>query len=77
LIIQIPQFLRFWLAYTDFKVLPVVVKGQLILKSLLVSSILPKNELENNNCYPSLLGQKFFVRILEELKKPKSPFKIN
>ena len=42
-----------------------------------MSSILPKNELENVNFCPSLLGQKFFVRFLGELKKPKSPFEIN
>ena len=34
-----------------------------------MSSILPKNELENHNFCPSLLGQKFFVRLLVELKK--------
>ena len=32
-------------------------------------SILPKNELETSNFCPGLLGQKFFVRFLEELKK--------
>ena len=42
-----------------------------------MSSILPKNELENVNFCPSLLGQKFFVRFWRELKKPKSPFQIN
>ena len=42
-----------------------------------MSSILPKNELENVNFSPSLLGQKFFVRFLGELKKPKSHFEIN
>ena len=42
-----------------------------------MSSILPKNELENSNFCPSLLGQKFFVRFLGELKKPRSPFEIN
>ena len=42
-----------------------------------MSSILPKNELENLNFCPSLLGQKIFVRFLGELKKPKSPFEIN
>ena len=31
----------------------------------------------NVNFYPSVLGQKFFVRFLGELKKPKSPFEIN
>ena len=36
-----------------------------------------KNELENLNFCPSLLGQKFFVRFLEELKTQKSPFEIN
>ena len=42
-----------------------------------MSSILPKNELENSNFCPSLLGQKYFVRFLEEFKKPKSTFEIN
>ena len=46
-------------------------------KVFLVSSILPKNELKNSNFCPSLLGQKFFVRFLEELKNPKFPFEIN
>jgi hypothetical protein len=39
--------------------------------------ILPKNQLENFNFCPSLLEQKFFVRFLEESKKPTSPFEIN
>ena len=42
-----------------------------------MSSILPKNELENVNFCPNLLGQKFFVPFLGELKKPKSHFEIN
>jgi hypothetical protein len=42
-----------------------------------VSSILPKNELENSKFCPSLLALKFFVRFSEELKKPKCPFEIN
>ena len=42
-----------------------------------MSSILPKNERKNVNFCPSLLGQKFFVRFLEELKKTKCPFEIN
>ena len=50
-------------------------KVQLISKDILVPSILPKNELENFNFCPSLLGQKFFVRFLEKLKK-KCPFEI-
>ena len=41
------------------------------------SSILPKNELENFNFCPSLLGQTFFIRFLEELKTQKSPFEID
>jgi hypothetical protein len=41
-----------------------------------MSSILPKNELENHNFCPSLLGQKFFVRFLEELKKLKRRLKL-
>ena len=36
-----------------------------------------KTELENSNFCPSLLGQKFLVHFLEELKKTKNPFKIN
>ena len=43
----------------------------------MVSSILPKNELKNSNFCPSPLGQKFFFRFLEELKKTKCPFEIN
>jgi hypothetical protein len=46
-------------------------------KEILVSSILLKNELENVNFCPSLLGQKFVVCFLGELKKSKSSFKIN
>ena len=46
-------------------------------KEILVSSIIPKNELENVDFCPSLLGQKLFVRFLEELKKSKSSFEIN
>ena len=38
---------------------------------------LPKNELENVHFCRSLLGQKYLIRILGELKKPKSPFEIN
>ena len=34
-----------------------------------MSAILPKNELENVKFYPSLLGKKFFVPFLGELKK--------
>ena len=54
-----------------------VTKGQLISKEILLSTILPKNELDIVNFYPSLLEQNFFVRFLGELKKPKSPFEIN
>ena len=44
----------------------------------MLSSILPKNELENSNFCSSLLGQKpFVVRFLEELKKPRRHFEIN
>ena len=38
-------------------------------KEILVSSILPQNELENVDFCSSLLGQKFFVRFLGKLKK--------
>jgi hypothetical protein len=46
-------------------------------KEILLLSIFPKNELENVNFCPSLLGQTFFVRFLGELKTPKSPSEIN
>jgi hypothetical protein len=36
-----------------------------------VSSILPKNELENVNFCPSLLGQNFFVRFFGRIEKNK------
>jgi hypothetical protein len=36
-----------------------------------------KNELENVNFCPNLLGQQLFVLFLGEFKKPKSPFEIN
>ena len=52
-------------------------KGQLISKCLFDVFISSKNEFENHNFCPSLLGQKFFVCFLEELKKAKSPFEIN
>ena len=42
-----------------------------------MSSILPKNELENVHFFPSLQGQKFFVHFFGELKKPKIFFEIN
>ena len=45
------------------------IKSQLISKCLFVSSILPKNELENSKFRPSQPGQSFFVLFLEELKK--------
>ena len=52
-------------------------KGHLILKGNFSVFNSPKNELENVNFCPSLLGQKFFVRFLGELKKTKSPFETN
>ena len=55
----------------------IIPKGQLISKGLIVSSILPKNELENSNFCPSLMGQKFFVRFLEEFRIAIRPFEIN
>ena len=52
-------------------------KGQLISKgNFLCPQFSQKNELENVNFCLSLLGQKFFVHFLGELKKPKSPFSI-
>ena len=53
------------------------VKVSLSRNEILLFSILPKNELENVNFCPSLLGQKFFVRFLGELKKTKSLFENN
>ena len=54
-----------------------ILKGQLISKGNFCVFNSPKNQLENVNFCPSQLGQKFFVRFLGELKKPKSPFEIN
>ena len=51
-------------------------KGQLISKGNFGVFNPFKDELEHFNFYSSL-GQTFFVRFLEELKKTKSPFKIN
>ena len=47
-------------------------KGQLISKGLLVSSIFPKNKKR----YYDTSGRIVFVRFLEELRIPKSPFEI-
>ena len=55
----------------------VPIKGQLISKGNFGVLNFPKNELENFNFCPSLLGQNFFVRFLEELKKPNRPFEKN
>ena len=52
-------------------------KGQLISKGKCSVFNSLKNKLENVNFCPSLLGQNFFGRFLGELKKTKSPFKIN
>ena len=46
-------------------------KGQLISKGNFGVFNSSKNKLENFIFCPSLLGQKYFVRNLEELKKPK------
>ena len=43
-------------------------------KEILASSIIPENKLENFNCYPSLLGQKFFVRFFGRIEKTKESF---
>ena len=51
-------------------------KGQLISKCVIGVSNSSKNELENSNFCP-ILGQKFFVRFLGELKKTKISFEIN
>ena len=45
-------------------------------KEILVSSVLPKNELENVNFCPSLLGQKFFISFCGELKNQKALSKL-
>jgi hypothetical protein len=60
-----------------FKNLRLALKASYSQKEILVSSILPKNELENVDFCPSLLGQTFFDLFLGELKKPKIPFEIN
>ena len=52
------------------------LKGQLILNEIFSFFIAPKNQLENVNFCPSLLGQKFFIHFLGELKRPKSPSKL-
>ena len=57
--------------------IPTHIKGQLISKCLFGVFNSSKYELENSNFCPSLLGQKFFVWFLEELKKTKCPFEIN
>ena len=49
-----------------------MVKVSYSQRGILVSSILPKNELENFNFCPNLPWQKCFVHFLEELKKTKS-----
>ena len=58
------------------KLWDVIIKGQLISKGNFGVFNSFKDELEHFNFYPSL-GQTFFVRFLEELKKAKSPFEIN
>ena len=51
------------LDFTDkMKILKVILSQN----EILVSSILLKNELENVDFCPTLLGQKFFVRLLGE-----------
>ena len=55
----------------------IVAKGQLITKCLFGAFNSSKNEFGNSNFCPSLLGKKFFVCFLGELKKPKCPFEIN
>ena len=52
------------------------LKGQLILNEIFSFFIAPKNQLENVNFCPSLLGQKFFIHFLGELKRPKSTSKL-
>ena len=63
--------------YMAPEALSVSIKCQLISKCLFGVSNSPKNKLENLKFCPSLLGQKFFVRFLGELKKPKCLFEIN
>ena len=60
--------------YPDFQQ---EAKRQLISKGHFGLFNSSKNEPNNFNFCPSLLGQKFFVRFLEELKIPKRHFKIN
>ena len=51
-----------------------LTKGQLIWKGHFGVFNSSKNELENFDFCPSLLGQKFFVHFLEELKTPRKLF---
>ena len=47
-------------------------------KNFLVSSVLPKNKQKHfEPRYQNAVKSKFFVRFLEELKTPESPFEIN
>ena len=56
--------------------LPRIVSGSRIMFTP-ASSLFPRNELENVNLCPNLLGQKFFVLFLGKLEKTKRPFEIN
>ena len=51
-------------------------EGQLISKGNISVFNSSKKRTWNFKFYPSLLGQKYFVRFLEELKKTKWPFEI-
>ena len=52
-------------------------KGQLISNEILVSSILPKNELENVNFCPSLLEQNFFHWFFGRIETQNRHYKVN
>ena len=51
-----------------------IVKGQLILKDFLVSSILPKNERKIQLFYYDTSGRLVFVRVLGEIDDTKKTF---
>ena len=52
-----------------------IIKVSKSRKEILGSSILPRNELENFNFCPSLLGQKFFVRFFGRIENTKKTFR--
>ena len=65
------------LLFNEFFTRNSCVKGQLISKGNLVSSILPKMNLKMLIFALAYWGRNFLFVFLGELKKPKSPFEIN